>query len=551
MPSPGAGVKPWGSERMILSTSTPGATKPLLQLVQVSKRFETLVALQDISLQVLPGEVVGLAGRRGTGKSTLLQVIGGLHQPTSGTMIIDDAAVRFNSPAQAQTLGIAMVHQTPLLAENLDVIANVSLGREQSRWRPAGVPDEVSMARRAIELLSEFDAAHMVNVKVSNLSDEQRQIVAIARALCAPARLLLLDDVLSVLNYDRQAHMLERIRQLAQAGVAVIIASDNLKHLFAVTQRVIVLYEGRVIADRRTAESTPREIVELIVGSTRQDQVTPIIWALESYHQVQQQTEELHRTQMMLRQSLEQRDTLNRQLLERLRQQVEALDQLNLALQAAQLRLMTEREEERKFLARELHDQVIQDLLSFNYRLEDIESEVDDEVQQHELAAVRQSVRSVVADLRQLCSDLRPPTIDAHGLKAAIRSLAEEWAERNSVQLDLYIDPKLGRLPEALELSVFRIVQEGLNNIRKHAQARHVRLRVERTPTASILVRLMDDGQGLPKPIDLAELSASKHFGLLGISERVALLGGAMQVESPPQGGTMLQVEVPSPYPAE
>jgi signal transduction histidine kinase len=551
MPLPGDGVKRWGSERMIWSTSTPGATKPLLQLVQVSKRFETLIALQDVSLQVLPGEVVGLAGRRGTGKSTLLQVIGGLHQPTSGTLIVDDAAVRFTSPAQAQALGIAMVHQTPLLAENLDVIANVSLGREQSRWRAAGVPDEVSMARRAIELLSEFDAATMINVKVSNLSDEQRQIVAIARALCAPARLLLLDDVLSVLSYDRQAHMLERIRQLAQAGVAVIIASDNLKHLFAVTQRVIVLYEGRVIADRRTAESTPREIVELIVGSTRQDQVTPIIWALESYHQVQQQTEELHRTQLLLRQSLEQRDTLNRQLLERLRQQVEALDQLNLALQAAQLRLMTEREEERKFLARELHDQVIQDLLSFNYRLEDIESEVDDEVQQHELAAVRQSVRSVVADLRQLCSDLRPPTIDAHGLKAAIRSLAEEWAERNGVQLDLTIDPKLGRLPEALELSVFRIVQEGLNNIRKHAQARHVRLRVERTPTASILVRLMDDGQGLPKPIDLAELSASKHFGLLGISERVALLGGTMQVESPPVGGTILQVEVPSPYPAE
>ncbi len=535
---------------MIAPMSEPVAATPLLQVIQVSKRFETLIALQDVSLQVLPGEVVGLVGRRGTGKSTLLQLIGGLHQPTSGTLIFGGEAARFSSPAQAQAMGIAMVHQTPLLAENLDVVANVSLGRELSRWRASGVPDEISMARRAIELLGEFDAANIVDVKVSNLSDEQRQIVAIARALCAPARLLLLDDVLAVLSYDRQARMLERIQQLAQAGVAVLIASDNLKHLFAVTQRIVVLYEGRVIADRRTEDSTPREIVELIVGSTRQDQVTPIIWALESYHQVQQQTEELHRTQAMLRQSLEQRDTLNRQLLDRLRQQVEALDQLNLALQAAQLRLMTEREEERKFLARELHDQVIQDLLSFNYRLEDIESEVDDEVQQQELAAVRQSVRSVVADLRQLCSDLRPPTIDAHGLKAAIRSLAEEWAERNSMQLDLSIDPKLGRLPEALELSIFRIVQEGLNNIRKHAQARHVSLRVERTPTASVLVRLTDDGQGLVKPIDLAELSAAKHFGLLGISERVALTGGTMQVESPAAGGTRLQVEIPSPYPS-
>ena len=211
---------------------------------------------------------------------------------------------------------------------------------------------------------------------------------------------------------------------------------------------------------------------------------------------------------------------------------------------------MTEREEERKFLARELHDQVIQDLLSFNYRLEEIESEVDEEGQQAELASIRQSVRQVVADLRQLCSDLRPPTLDAHGLKAALRSLAEEWAERHNIWLELNIDPKLGRLPEALELSVFRIVQEGLNNIRKHASARHVALRVERTPTASIRLELIDDGQGLPKPMDLAELSAAKHFGLLGISERVALLGGTMQVESPRTGGTILEVEIPSPYPS-
>ncbi len=523
--------------------------EPLLRLVQISKHFGTLVALRDVSLQVEPGEVIGLVGRRGAGKSTLLQLIGGLYPSTSGSMFFDNQPVRLSTPAQARELGIAMVHQQPLLAENLDVIANISLGREFSWPRAVGVPDDVRMARRAMELLAELNAANIVNVKASNLPDEQRQIVAIARELCAPARLLLLDDALAVLSYDRQERMLGRIRQLAQSGVAVIIASDNLKHLFAVTHRVAVLFEGRIIADRLTEDSTPREIVELIVGSTRQEQVTPIIWALESYQQVQRQTEELYRTQATLRQSLEQQDTLNRQLLERLRKQVEVLDQLNLALQAAQLRSMTEREEERKFLARELHDQVIQDLLSFNYRLEDIESEIDDEAQQQELAAIRQSVRRVVGDLRQMCSDLRPPTIDSHGLQAAIRSLAEEWAERNNIQLELSIDPNLGRLQEVLELSVFRIVQEGLNNVRKHAAARRVLLRVERTPTASILMRLADDGQGLLKPIDLAELTAAKHFGLLGISERVALLGGTMQVESPVAGGTVLQVEIPSPYP--
>ena len=522
----------------------------LLTLDRISKRFGTLIALQEVSLHIAPGEVIGLVGRRGAGKSMLLQIIGGLHPPTTGTLSLSNQVVRLTSPAQAQALGIAMVHQLPMLAENLGVIENISLGREISRPRRVGLPDNISMARRASELLAEFDAANIVNIKVGNLSDEQRQIVAIARELCQPMRLLVLDDALAVLSYNRQERVLDRLRQLAQTGVAVLIASDNLKHLFAITNRILALYEGRIIADRETVDSTPREIVELMVGSTRQEQVTPIIWALESYHQVQQQTEELHRTQATLRQSLEQQDTLNRQLLERLRRQVDILDQLNLALQAAQLRLMTEREEERKFLARELHDQVIQDLLSFNYRLEDIESEVDDDTQKHELAAIRQSVRQVVSDLRQLCSDLRPPTIDSHGLRAAIRSLSEEWAERNNVHLELNIDPKLGRLPEALELSIFRIVQEGFNNIRKHAAARHVALLVERTPTASIRMRLADDGQGLPGPIDLAALSAAKHFGLLGISERVALLGGTMQVESPLGGGTVLQVEIPSPYPA-
>jgi signal transduction histidine kinase len=118
------------------------------------------------------------------------------------------------------------------------------------------------------------------------------------------------------------------------------------------------------------------------------------------------------------------------------------------------------------------------------------------------------------------------------------------------VTLTLEIDPGLGRLPEAIELSVFRIVQEGLSNIRKHAAARQVRLCLQRTPTASLLVRLADDGRGLAEPLDLANLSARKHFGLLGISERIALLGGAMQIESPPGGGVVLQVEIPSPDPS-
>ena len=127
--------------------------------------------------------------------------------------------------------------------------------------------------------------------------------------------------------------------------------------------------------------------------------------------------------------------------------------------------------------------------------------------------------------------------------------MAHDWSERSNIQVQLEIDPALGRLPETIELSVFRIVQEGLSNIRKHAGAGHVRLSLQRTPSASLLVRLEDDGQGLSAPADLASLSATKHFGLVGISERVALLGGTMSMDSSKGNGMIIQVEIPSPHP--
>jgi signal transduction histidine kinase len=526
-------------------------SEPLLEIVDLSKRFGGLSALEQVSLQIDSGEVVGIVGRRGAGKSTLLNLLGGTYPPSAGEIIFDGRPVHLQNPQQAHRLGIRFTHQEPLLLENLNVLQNLTLGQEQG-WPIDGLlPDETRMIEGASRVLSALDTpASLLHARISSLSDEQRQIVAIARALYQPGRLLLLDDALDALSFQRQEKMLEVIRNLSAQGVALLIASDNLKHLFAVTHRILVLYEGRVIADRDTSDCTPRNIVELIVGSTRQEQVTPIIWALESYHAAQQQAEELHHAQASLRQSLEAQDSLNQQLLERLRDQVEALDQLNLALQATQRRLMTEREQERKYLARELHDQVIQDLLSFNYRLEEAEDEPGSKAQRKELTEIRSGIRQVVADLRQLCSDLRPPTIDSHGLSAAIRSFAQEWAEKSNIELELQIDPRLGRLPEAIELSVFRIVQEGLNNISKHARAKHVQLHLQRTPTASLKMRLTDDGTGLGTPIDLAALSAAKHFGLLGISERVALLGGTMQIDSPDDQGTTLQVEIPSPYPS-
>lgn len=550
---------------------------PLLQVENLSKNFDRLPVLKEVSFSLAPGEVVGLVGRQGSGKSTLFHLLSGAISPSSGMIQFRGAIQRYANRIEAHKLGIEMVYQssgpidrlavrnnllfdrdkgsettrrTAGLVEQFDVAHNILLGREPKKYPRLGIIDWDRMVQTAKGLLAEFDLPpDLVRERVSNLSDEQRQVLILARALYQPCRLLLLDDILPVLSFQRQEILLDKIQRLSAQGTSIIISSNDLKHLFAVTDRILVLYEGRLVADRCTAESTPREIVELIVGSSRQEQVSPLIWALESYHAAQQQAEELRRSQASLQESLEARNSLNRQLFERLQNQVSALDQLNAALQATQRRLITEREDERKALARELHDQIIQDMLSFNYRLEEIENVESSSELQQELASIRQGIRSMVGELRQLCSDLRPPSIDHHGLSAAIDSFAHEWAERNEIQLQLEIDPALGRLPETIELSVFRIVQEGLNNVRKHAAAQHVRLSLQRTSAGNLLVRLEDDGQGLPVPTDLASLSLHKHFGLVGISERVALLGGVMNIESTRGAGTILQVEIPSPAP--
>jgi signal transduction histidine kinase len=523
----------------------------LLNVKNISKSFGPIAALVEISFDLAPGEILGVVGQRGSGKSTLFQLLSGVYLPTTGEIQIDDVTVQLKSPFHAQALGIETAHQTPSLAENLDGLQNIFLGREKSRLSQWGVlQNEEAMLNSARELFAEFNASpDLLFERAANLSSEQQQLVALARAMCRSSRLLLIDDALAALSFERQQTLLNFMRGLADKGVAIIISSDDLKHIFAVTHRILVLYQGRQIALRTTAETTPRDIVELIVGSNKQAKITPVIWALENYHTAQQQAEELRDTQETLRKNLMAQDTLNRQLFERLRNQVDALDQLTLALQEAHRRLMTERETERKALARDLHDQIIQDLLSYNYQLEEVESDSDGH-QREELEKIRSGIRNVVGSLRMMCSDLRPPTIDSQGLSAAIRSFASQWSEQNDVALELEIDPALGRLPEAIELSVFRIVQEGLSNVRKHAHASNVKLMLKRSPAASLIVRLADNGRGLPSPLNLGDLLSRKHFGLVGISERVSLLSGTLQIVTAVNGGLELNIEIPSPYPS-
>ncbi|MBN1657096.1 MAG: ATP-binding cassette domain-containing protein [Anaerolineae bacterium] len=524
--------------------------EPLLRAANLSKTQGTFTAVHDVSLEIYPGEVVGLAGQSGAGKSALAMLLAGIYAPSAGEIYFDGK--QLHPPFEARSLGIKVIHQHPEMAEALDIGANVFLGHEIG-WSLAGrwikVPNRRRMDQEAARLLAQIGMQYdSLRDRVSSLSSEQRQLIAIARAMTHPARLILVDDPTLPLSYACQQRLLALVREWQQAGTAVLFASDNVDDLMAVTDRIVVLRHGRCVTTTRTDETTREEVLSAMVGIADRQQLTPILWALDSYYRARDQAEKLHQRQALIERDLSARNTVSQQLIDNMADQIDALDSANAALQDAQRRLLAELELERKQLAREIHDQVIQDMLGVNYQIEEIEAEaaVMPGLQKG-LATVRSNIRDLVDDLRHLCGNLRPPTIDSLGLGPALQSHTRDWAERAGMGVHLHLDPQLRRLPETIELSIFRIVQEGLNNVRKHAGAHTVEVRLEHTSPRALMLSIADDGCGLAADFDLATLSAKGHYGLLGVSERVALLGGRCKVGNRPGGGTLLQVEIPHP----
>jgi len=524
--------------------------EPLLKAVGLSQSLGTLSLTRQVSLEICSGEVVGLAGQSGAGKSALAMALAGVYTPNSGEIYF--AGQRLNWPFRARTLGIEVIHQQPEMAEGLDISRNVFLGSEigwpqVNRWLK--VPNRRRMDEEAARILARLGMRYTsLREVVANLSGEQRQLIAIARAMTHPARLIIIDDPGLLLSYPYQQKLLSLIQEWQQQGTAVLFCSDNVDHLMAVTDRIIVLRHGHLTAEHRTDETDREEILAAMVGAADQQQLTPIIWALDSYYRAREQAEKLYHRQSLLERELETHDVLNHQLIDQLADQIEALDRANMALQDAQRRLLTELEQERKRLAREIHDQVIQDLLGVGYRLEEIGASTSvTPVLEEELKNVRGSVRDLVGDLRHICGTLRPPTIDSLGLGSALQSYTHEWSKRTAIRVTLNLDPNLGRLPESTELSIFRIVQEGLNNVRKHAAAGTVDIRLEHTSPRRLMLSIADDGCGLAEDFDLSRLPAEGHYGVLGITERVALLGGRWRFQNRPEGGALIQVEIPHP----
>ena len=238
----------------------------LLSLRNVSKQFGAVTALSDIELDVHAGEVVALVGDNGAGKSTLVKVLAGVHPPDAGTIEFDGDEVTISSPADAQELGIATVFQDLALCDNLDVVANLWLGRELVT---EGMLDEVEMEQRTWTLLRELSAKIPdVRVPVASLSGGQRQTVAIARSLVGDPRIVILDEPTAALGVAQTAEVLNLIVRLRERGHGVILISHNMADVMAVADRVVVLRLGRNNGVYNVSEVTSEMLIAAITGAT-------------------------------------------------------------------------------------------------------------------------------------------------------------------------------------------------------------------------------------------------------------------------------------------
>jgi D-xylose transport system ATP-binding protein len=242
------------------------AATPLLQLVRVSKRFGAVQALTEVDFELHTGEVVALVGDNGAGKSTLAKTIAGSLIPDSGQIVFDGRPVRMHGPSDATGLGIATVYQDLALCDNLDVVANLYLGREAQGTLPT--MDEITMETTAKDLLRRLSVKiPSVRTPVASLSGGQRQSIAVARAAMGAPRVVVLDEPTAALGVTQTGEVLELITALRDQGLAVMVISHSLSDVFAVSDRIIVLRLGHRVATFKTAEATTEAVVSAITGA--------------------------------------------------------------------------------------------------------------------------------------------------------------------------------------------------------------------------------------------------------------------------------------------
>jgi len=238
---------------------------PLLSLRGISKSFGAVQALADIDLDVSAGEVVALLGDNGAGKSTLVKILSGVHQADSGTITFLGREAKISSPTESRALGIATVYQDLALCDNLDVVANLFLGREEKRFTLS----EEAMERHAWTLLHQLSAKiPSVRIPVASLSGGQRQTVAIARSLVGAPSVVILDEPTAALGVAQTAEVLNLIERLRERDHGILLITHNMADVKEVADRAVVLRLGRNNGDYDVRSTSQQDIVAAITGAT-------------------------------------------------------------------------------------------------------------------------------------------------------------------------------------------------------------------------------------------------------------------------------------------
>ena len=241
---------------------------PVLSLKGVSKSFGPVQALSDVDFEVQPGEVVALVGDNGAGKSTLVKTIAGIHPADSGTISFEGKEVTITSPTDAVHLGIATVYQDLALCDNLDVVENLFLGREETGAGVLHQLDEVGMEKQTGELLENLAVTiTSVRAEVGTMSGGQRQQVAIARSLLGEPKLVMLDEPTAALGVRQTAMVLSLVKRLRDRGYGVLVISHNLADVFEVADRIFVLRLGQKAGEFGT-DASQDQVVAAITGAS-------------------------------------------------------------------------------------------------------------------------------------------------------------------------------------------------------------------------------------------------------------------------------------------
>jgi ABC-type sugar transport system ATPase subunit len=242
----------------------------VLEVKNITKRFGGLVAVDNVSLGVNAGEVVGLLGDNGAGKSTLIKMVSGVYHPDGGKIFFMGQEVKIATPMDALALGIETIYQDLALAENLNVYSNIFLGREKLK-KILGIikvldHDYMLVESRKVLKKLEIEVPSLKN-RISMLSGGQRQAVAISRSLYWEAKFLIMDEPTAALGIAEQKKVLDLVRLLKSQGLGIIIISHQLHDVFSVADRLVIMRRGEKVGERNTKDTDPNEVVGLIVGA--------------------------------------------------------------------------------------------------------------------------------------------------------------------------------------------------------------------------------------------------------------------------------------------